>query len=498
MKQKTIILIVSFIFSVVLATGALADDYFTITESGYTQEIIVADLKTELEPGDSLSSAATNATDLAGNVYFIPDSLKRIYKVIQDGSVSTFASLNTIPDHTRTIQNISFNANGTLHAIIRDVSQLTFEETFPLVKISGFTPFSEVDQFPILTADIDGNSEEDLVVNFGDPYGIWIYYNASSWVHLNALTPESVLIGNLDGDEGSDIIFDFGSPHGIWVYYGGTAAWEHLNLIDPELMVLSDVDRNGKDDIIIDFGPPHGIWVYYDSGAWTNIHGISLSAPITTQAYVSSNLSGNTVIQALQDKLDTLDRHIHPTLEIIPPPGEGDTVSGIVTLDITSNNEEHLYYTYLYVDNKYINYDNSSPFSLNWDSRYWENGEHTIKLWAYFRNGIYAYADKTITLTSQNDPILEPSISITSPVQEEPPVTVSGQIDITTDATADNFNYVYYYLDGSWKSYDNSAPFEFTLDTTTLDNGVHTIKVYGYHKQAAQNVDDTVTVDISN
>jgi len=476
----------------------LADDYFTISESGYTQEIIAADLKAELEPGDSLSSATTNATDLEGNVYFLPDSLKRIYKALPDGTVSTFASLSDIPDHVSTIQNISFDANGSLYVIIRDVLQPTLDVTFPLLKISGFTPFSKVDQFPILTADIDGNGEEDLVVNFGDPYGIWIHYNASSWVHLNSLAPESVIIGNLDGDEGSDIIFDFGSPHGIWIYYGGTAAWEHLNTSDPELMVLSDVDRNGTDDIIIDFGPPHGIWVYYDNGAWTNIHGISISAPISTQAYVASNLSGNTIIQALQDKLDELDQHIHPTLEIIPPPTDGDTVSGIVTFNITSNNEEHLSYTYLYVDNRYIYYDNESPFSLNWDSRYWENGEHTIKLWAYFRNGIYAYADKTITLTSDNDPILEPSISITSPVQEEPPVVVSGEIDITTDATANNFRYVYYYLDGSWEEYDNSAPFEFTLDTTALDNGIHTIKVYGYHTQGGQSVDDTVTVDVNN
>ena len=98
----------------------------------------------------------------------------------------------------------------------------------------------------------------------------------------------------------------------------------------------------------------------------------------------------------------------------------------------------------------------------------------------YFRDSVSPNKIATITATSDNRLLLRPFLSITSPLDGE---TMNGTIMINTDATANDFNYIYSYIDNKCIGWDNSAPFGFMLDTTTLSSRMHTIKVYGWHKQ---------------
>lgn len=201
----------------------------------------------------------------------------------------------------------------------------------------------------------------------------------------------------------------------------------------------------------------------------------------------------NKKFSEMQTQVEQVNAVVNPTVTILSPANQA-TVNGVVNIDLTSNNLANLTAAYLYVDNNFVASDVAAPFAFLWDSRYVANGQHTIKVRAYF-GGYQTFKDASITITTNNDTILTPTIAITSPATG---ATVSGTITITTDATAANFTYVYLYMDNVYKAFDSSAPFEFSFNTATLSNGQHTFKVYGYHSQARRFVENTVSVTVSN
>ena len=48
--------------------------------------------------------------------------------------------------------------------------------------------------------DLDGNGRDDLVIDFGAPFGVWVYMNQQSWSQLHALSPSEIVAGDLDGN----------------------------------------------------------------------------------------------------------------------------------------------------------------------------------------------------------------------------------------------------------------------------------------------------------
>lgn len=180
---------------------------------------------------------------------------------------------------------------------------------------------------------------------------------------------------------------------------------------------------------------------------------------------------------------------------IITEPPDGSRVSGIVNISIFSNNREDISHCKLQVDGKDIDWDYSAPFGFAWNSKYCEDGQHTVKVTGHSKDNISPTETATSTVTSDNEELLRPYLSITSPSEGE---TISGTITIKTDATEDNFNYIYSYIDNEHKQWDDRPPYKFTLDTTVLSNGTHTIKVYGWHKQASQSMRSAVNVMVRN
>ncbi len=90
------------------------------------------------------------------------------------------------------------------------------------------------------------------------------FYNPSYVVYNRFMTT-----GDLDGNDNNEVMIDFGSP-GIWVKYNNNT-WSQLHWVSPEFMVTGDMDGNGKDEVIIDFGSA-GIWVRYNNIWWSKLH----------------------------------------------------------------------------------------------------------------------------------------------------------------------------------------------------------------------------------
>jgi hypothetical protein len=116
-----------------------------------------------------------------------------------------------------------------------------------------------------------GLCEDDLIIDFGDPYGIWSRYNNATWAKLHSTSPEGMVAGDIDGSGQDDVIIDFGADTGIWVWKNNST-WTKLHAASPEGMVAGDIDGSGQDDVIIDFGADTGIWVQYNDTAWSKLH----------------------------------------------------------------------------------------------------------------------------------------------------------------------------------------------------------------------------------
>ena len=91
--------------------------------------------------------------------------------------------------------------------------------------------------------------------------------------------------------------------------------------------------------------------------------------------------------------------------------------------------------------------------------------------------------------------LLPPTISITSPISG---ATVSGTITITTNVSA-NTTSVQFSVDGSnVGAAVTSAPFSFSLDTTTLSNGVHSLIATASNAGGQTTTSAAVAINVNN
>jgi hypothetical protein len=135
------------------------------------------------------------------------------------------------------------------------------------------------DEF-MVSGRIDSGENRDLVIDFGDQYGVWVRYNNADWQQLHSLSPESMTLADMDDSGIDDIIFDFGDQYGIWIYSNNTD-WQHLHSISPKSVASSDLDNNGQEDVVMDFGDEYGIWVYQNNSSWWQLHSVSAKSIVS-------------------------------------------------------------------------------------------------------------------------------------------------------------------------------------------------------------------------
>jgi hypothetical protein len=158
----------------------------------------------------------------------------------------------------------------------------------------------------LVTGDIDGNGEDDVIGYFAtvgaapDPAnaGIWALMNNEKdsngravWTELENLPPlDSLVIGDLDGNGQDDVIYDDGSVIRVLMNNDTSTGWINLTTTsDPTFMVTGDIDGSGQDDLIAYFiargaapiNPPIGISVLMNNN---NSGGVAEweSTPLTT------------------------------------------------------------------------------------------------------------------------------------------------------------------------------------------------------------------------
>ena len=121
----------------------------------------------------------------------------------------------------------------------------------------------------MLRADLDHNGGDDLVVDFGPKFGIWVFNNNSKWTQLHGQSANSLTAVDIDHDGRDDLVVDFGPSHGIWSYLNGSR-WTPLHGASARQVVAADLDANGQADLVVDFGK-EGIWRYMNGAEWSRL-----------------------------------------------------------------------------------------------------------------------------------------------------------------------------------------------------------------------------------
>lgn len=114
----------------------------------------------------------------------------------------------------------------------------------------------------------------DLLIDFGQPYGLWARRNDREWVGVHSASPVHMIDGDLDGDGLSDPLVDFGPAFGLWIWRS-CAVWEQIHSVSARELATRDADGDGRTEYVVDFGPAYGIWEYHGGQEWRAIHGTS-------------------------------------------------------------------------------------------------------------------------------------------------------------------------------------------------------------------------------
>jgi len=107
---------------------------------------------------------------------------------------------------------------------------------------------------------------EELVLNFGPPYGVYQYDQAGGWKQWNTVNPSQMVTLDLNGDGTDELVAGF---PGYGLYKKESANdWQQINNVDPEKMITADIDGDGKDELVAGF-TGYGLYYYDDLEGWS-------------------------------------------------------------------------------------------------------------------------------------------------------------------------------------------------------------------------------------
>ncbi len=192
----------------------------------------------------------------------------------------------------------------------------------------------------------------------------------------------------------------------------------------------------------------------------------------------------------------TPDDDTEPPSVTITNPGNGDTVSGTITINVVASDNIGVSKVDLYKDGDYYATDISEPYSFQWDTSDDYNGEHILTAKAHDASNNIGVSDSvTVNVANEIGDNIPPIVSITNPIDGS---TVLRNVKISATASDESgISRVEFYIDDNLIETDHDYPYEYRWNTKTVDNGLHKIKVRAYD-EFGNYAEDIIDINVSN
>ena len=226
--------------------------------------------------------------------------------------------------------------------------------------------------------------------------------------------------------------------------------------------------------------------------SWDNRHlNISDGQPVSLYAfaYDTSNNYAETRISVYVD-------NFLPDATIQKLSDEGDGVASNkkpVIVDVNASDNYGIDRVELFVNDTMVATDNTSPYSISWDTSKYAAGTYALKARAYDKvQNKRDSASVNITLDTKL-----PSVKITEPTNG---ATVRGTaVKITINASDENaLKTVKLLMNGKVVKIFSSPPYEYTWNSTTVKNGDYVLKSEVMDTGENTNTSASVTVQVRN
>ncbi len=125
----------------------------------------------------------------------------------------------------------------------------------------------------VATGDLDGSRQDELIVDFGSVYGVWVLWNNQRWAQLHPMTSNGIAVGDLDASGRKDLVIDF-PGFGIYAYMNAASWVYEFGMSTNQKIVTVDTDGGG-DEVFVSI-PDRGLWRRSSSTrAWTQFHAMN-------------------------------------------------------------------------------------------------------------------------------------------------------------------------------------------------------------------------------
>ena len=205
----------------------------------------------------------------------------------------------------------------------------------------------------------------------------------------------------------------------------------------------------------------------------------------------SNNMSATTIQVNVQNATPDITK---PQVAFTSPQPNG-VVSNTIQVMANATDNVGISKVEFYVDGTLRATDTTSPYMFSLDTTTLTNGTHTFNSIAYDTSNNTSSATIQVSVQNSLPDTTKPQVAITSP---KPSEVISKTIQVTANAT-DNvgISKVEFYVDGTLRATDTTAPYMFALDTTTLTNGMHTLNSVAY--DASNNTaSSAISVNVQN
>jgi len=211
-------------------------------------------------------------------------------------------------------------------------------------------------------------------------------------------------------------------------------------------------------------------------------------------------VTDNNGAKAYDTVVVTISSHVNqpPTVAITSPDNHA-TVSGTISIQGTANDDNNVVKVEIKIDSgSWIQVTGTTSWSYSWDTTAVANGSHTIYARAY--DGTDYSSIESVTVTVNNTPPNhKPTVEIIFPndgMEVKKTFTIHGTA--SDEDGSETIQKVEIKIgDEEWKVVDGTTSWNYTWDSTTVDNGDYVIQVRTYDGQEYSSI-DSIMVKVNN